>query len=100
MEGSHGGGPCHSLLQSTLSLCLALAGIFSFSFRLEVRGFASDSVNIIFSLYLVTMDIKQLPEQMPYPEEEHSITTDEQCLSEVSSVVDEHFPLIESTVKK
>jgi hypothetical protein len=46
------------------------------------------------------MDIKQLPEQMSYPEEEHSIITGEQCLSKVSSVVDEHFPVIESTVKK
>ena len=46
------------------------------------------------------MDIKQLPEQMSYPEEEHSITTGEQCLSKVSSVVDEHFPVIESTVKE
>ena len=46
------------------------------------------------------MDIKQLPEQMSYPEEEHSITTGEQCLSKVSSVVDEHFPVIELTVKK
>jgi hypothetical protein len=44
------------------------------------------------------MDIKQLPEQMSYPEEEHSIITGEQCLSKVSSVVDEHFPVIESTV--
>lgn len=76
-----------------------MAGIFSFSFCLEVRGFASDAVNIIFSLYLVNMDIKQLPEQMSYLEDEHSITTGEQCLSEVSSVVDAHFPVIESTVK-
>lgn len=99
MEESHGGGACHSLLQSTLSLHLALAGIFSFSFRLEVRGFASDSVKIIFSLYLVTIDIK-LPEQMSYPEEEHSISTGEQWLSKVTSVADEHFPVIESAVQK
>jgi hypothetical protein len=46
------------------------------------------------------MDIKQLPEHMSYPEEEHSITTGEKCLSKVSSVVDEHCPVTESTVKK
>ena len=58
MEGSHGGGPCHSVLQSTLSLHLTLVASFGFSFRLEERGFVSDSANKIFSLYLVTMDIE------------------------------------------
>jgi len=34
---------------------------------------------------------------MSYPEDEHSITVDEQCLSEFSSIVDEHFPVTELT---
>jgi len=37
---------------------------------------------------------------MSYPEDEHSITVDEQCLSEFSSVVDEHFPATELTIHK
>jgi hypothetical protein len=37
---------------------------------------------------------------MSYPEAEHSMTLDEQCLSEVSSAVDEHFPVTEITIKK
>lgn len=100
MEGSHGGGPCHSVLQSTLSLHLALVGSFSFSFRLEDRGFVSDSVNKIFSPYLVTKDIKLPPELMSYPEDEHSITVVEQCLSEVCSDVDKQFPATELIIKE
>uniref|UniRef100_A0A0A9CKX8 Uncharacterized protein n=1 Tax=Arundo donax TaxID=35708 RepID=A0A0A9CKX8_ARUDO len=78
MEGSHGAGPCHSVPPSEFSLHLALVGSFCFSFRLEERGFVSDSVNKIFSLYFATMDVKSPSEQMVSAGVEHSIALGEQ----------------------